>query len=183
MANLPYSDDQRKQTSRLDTRATKGAQFDGQRVPRMADVYGMLQGHPERLMYVGIKNVDMDQLARETGQAGVTRQLILVSMDHAVIRRWTVLAPESSTLHGMGRTEQKLAARLKDLRKTNFADGGITPSPQFLMEAGRELHAHRILFQAFANDAAGFATDSPDLARNAIREHCEKWPAKTRKTL
>jgi len=197
------------QTSRLDIGAWKGPQFAGQRVPRMSDVYKMLQGHPERRMYIDIKNIDMDQLARETVKARVTRQLILASTDYTVIRRWKALAPESSTLHWMGGTEEVLAGRIAALRKSNFADitqlqihvrpkdGGITPSPQFLVEVGKELRLHGILFQAFAYDAsqpadfwrlldlgvASFATDSPDLAMRSLREYYNHRPEAGRKPL
>jgi glycerophosphoryl diester phosphodiesterase len=186
-----------EETSKLDIGAWKGPRFAGQRVPRLSEVCALLKARPERRMYIDIKNVDLGQLARETRSAGVTRQLILASTDYAVIRRWKSLAPESSTLHWMGGTEEQLTKRLADLRTAGFADitqlqihvrpkdGGITPSPGFLIEAGRELRARGILFQTFAYDAAqmsdfwrlldlgvaSFATDSPDLARKALREY------------
>jgi len=186
--------------SKLDIGAWKGPKFAGQRVPRMAEIYALLKDRPRRRIYIDIKNVDLAQLAREARAARVTRQLILASTDYAVIRRWKSLAPESSTLHWMGGPEETLAKRLADLRRAGFADitqlqihvhpkdGGITPSPRFLADAGKELRAHGILFQTFAYDAAemsdfwrlldlgvaSFATDSPDLAMKAIREYYKK---------
>lgn len=183
--------------SRLDIGAWKGSRFAVQKVARMADIYGMLQGRPERRVYIDIKNVDLEQLAREARAARATARLILASTDYSVIRRWKALAPESSTLHWMGGPEEQLAKRFAGLRAAGFADitqlqihvrpkdGGITPSPGFLLQAGRELRSHGILFQVFAYDAAqpsdfwrlmdlgaaSFATDAPDLAMKAIREY------------
>jgi glycerophosphoryl diester phosphodiesterase len=159
---------------KLDIGAWKGKAFAGQRVSRMSDIYPVLAKHPERRMYVDIKNVDLEQLAREARSAGVAAQLILASTDYAVIRRWKALAPESATLHWMGGTEAELAGRFEKLRKSNFADitqlqihvrtpaAGTTPtlaqaqpatptlmpSPEFLRKAGEELRAHGIVFQA-----------------------------------
>jgi len=180
-----------EETARLDIGS-------GQHVPRLADILTMLAADSRRRMYIDIKNVDLEQLAREART--VARRLILASTDYSVIRRWKALAPESSTLHWMGGPEEQLGKRFAALRQTGFADitqlqihvrpkgEGITPSPGFLAEAGRELRERGILFQAFAYDAArpsdfwrlldlgvaSFATDSPDLAMRAIREYYGK---------
>jgi glycerophosphoryl diester phosphodiesterase len=189
-----------EETARLDIGSWKGPGFADQRVPRMSEMCALLHGQPERRMYIDIKNVDLEQLATQTKNERVTRQLILASTDYAIIRRWKALAPESPTLYWMRGSDGELAGRFADLRKTDFADitqlqihvhpkgSGITPSAGFLIEAGRELRAHGILFQAFAYDAAqpadfwrlldlgvaSFATDSPDLAMKAIREYYER---------
>jgi glycerophosphoryl diester phosphodiesterase len=190
----------------LDIGAWKGPQFRGQRVPRLTDVYRILQRRPSRRLYIDIKNVDLEQLAREARAAKVADRLILASTVYDVIRKWKELAPESSTLHWMGGTEEQLRARLAELRKLRFAaitqlqihvrtkDGpagqDLTPSPQFLVETGAELRRHGILFQALpwnSNDpklfwrlmdlgVASFATDYPDVAMQAIRAYYAAKP-------
>jgi len=185
------------EVSRLDVGAWKGEKFAGQRVPRMATVYEILRKHPKRRLYIDIKNVDLDQLARETSAAHVTAQLILASTDYAVIRRWKELAPASATLHWMGGSEEQLSKRLAALREVRFAsidqlqihvhakEGRIEPSPEFLMETGRELRGHGILFQVFpwqskdptlfrllmSFGVASFATDYPDVAMRTVRDY------------
>ncbi|HWQ57227.1 MAG TPA: glycerophosphodiester phosphodiesterase family protein [Bryobacteraceae bacterium] len=185
---------------RLDIGAWKGKGFANQRVPRMSEMFAVLAAHPGRRMYVDIKNVDLEQLAREARAAHVEGRLILASTDYAMIRTWKRLAPASSTLHWMGGTEEQLAARFAALRKTAFADitqlqihvrpkgEAIMPSERFLAEAGRELRRHGILFQALpwgSSDpklfwklmdlgVASFATDYPDVTMQAIRDYYGK---------
>ncbi len=185
-----------EQLKQLDIGAWKGPAFAGQRIARMTDVYDILRRHRERTFYIDIKNVDLEQLARESKD--VHKQLILASTKYDIIRQWKRLAPDSATLHWMGGTEEQLAQRLDDLRKTHFVDitqlqihvrtgedGALTPSPQFLLETGEELRRHGAIFQALPWDrkdpeicwrlmdlgVASFATDHPDVVMQAIRDY------------
>lgn len=181
----------------LDIGAWKGQQFAGQRIPRMTDIYRILARHPQRRLYIDIKNVDLAQLAQES--RGVHKQLILASTHYSVIREWKRLAPDSATLHWMGGAEEQLTARLEELRKTGFADitqlqihvhtapEGRTPGDRFLIATGELLRSHGILYQALpmmSRDpklfhalmdlgVASFATDYPDVAMQAIRQYYE----------
>jgi len=178
------------EVARLDIGAWKGRKYAGQRVPRMTEMCRILHAHPERRLYIDIKNIDITQLAREVHQAGVGAQPILASTDYAVIRDWKRLAPESFTLHWLGGAGNALAARIAALRETDFdsitqlqihvrfTNGVMTPSAAFLLKAGAELRAHDILFQILPWDrndpavfrrlmelgAASFATNYPDIA-------------------
>jgi glycerophosphoryl diester phosphodiesterase len=87
----------------LDVGGWRGEQYRGQRVPRMTDVYKVLERNPDRLMYIDIKEVDFEQLARKS--ASVHGQLILASTKYDEIMRWKSLAPDSQTLHWMGGSE------------------------------------------------------------------------------
>ncbi|MCC6493167.1 MAG: hypothetical protein IT424_09105 [Pirellulales bacterium] len=182
--------------AKLDIGAWKGDAFAGQRIPRMTDVYEFLEQHPQRRLYIDIKNVDLKQLAAESRE--VHPQLILASTKYDVIRQWKRLAPESATLHWMGGTEEELAKRLAALRKTDFADvtqlqihvhtaedGAIAPSEPFLLQTGEELRRHGIVYQALAWNrkdpqihwrlmdlgVASFATDYPDAVMQAISDY------------
>lgn len=182
--------------AQLDVGAWKGPQFTGQRIPRLSDAYAILAKHPERKLYVDVKNVDLAQLARESAE--VHPQLILASTDYALLRRWKELAPEAATLLWMGGDEAKLAGRLDELRKADFdavdqlqihvrvaKDGALSPSPKFLQAAGDELRRHGVLFQTFPWECddpqvyrqlmdlgvASFTTDHPDVTMKAIRDY------------
>jgi len=187
-----------EEVRRLDIGSWKGAEFAGQRIPRMTDVYRILDKHPERRLYIDIKNVDLNQLARESRR--VHKQLILASTDYSVIRRWMELAPSSATLHWMGGTEEQLGARLKKLEETNFKSitqlqihvrstaDGITPSERFLLRTGDALRTRGILFQVLPWESrdpefyhklmdlgvASFATDYPDVLMNAVGEYYKR---------
>jgi glycerophosphoryl diester phosphodiesterase len=188
------------EVQKLDVGAWKGPAHKGQRVASMAQVFAVLAAHPERRVYVDIKNVDLAQLAKQAQDSRVARQLILASTIYSVIRQWKQLAPDSSTLHWMGGTEAQLSSRLDDLRKAGFADitqlqihvrrtapnaQTFTPSPSFLRRAGEELRSHGTLFQVLPYDVkepetiwklldlgvASFATDYPDTMMKAVRDY------------
>ncbi len=173
----------------LDVGAWRGEQYRGQRVPRMTEVYEVLKRHPNRQMYIDIKDdVDLAQLAKES--QAVQRQLILASTKYEEVLRWKTLAPRSQTLHWMGGSEEALQKRLDLLDRQQFAgvdqlqihvrfdaDGSMSPSESFLTAAGEQLRRHGVLFQVFPWETkdpaafvrlldlgvASFATDYPDV--------------------
>jgi glycerophosphoryl diester phosphodiesterase len=150
--------------SKLDVGAWQSEQFVGRRVSRIADVFNLMAGKPDRRLYLDIKNVDFKQLAGEVRAHNVARQVILASPKHEQVREWKQLVPESQTLHWMGGTQAELQTRLADLRLRNF--DGITQlqlhvrlntnsptaepfilSRDFIRSTGDELRRHDILFQ------------------------------------
>jgi glycerophosphoryl diester phosphodiesterase len=156
---------------KLDVGSFRGEQFKGRHVSRMSDVFALMTGKPQRKLYLDIKNVDLEQLAREVKAAKVETQVILASTNYnKYIRAWKKLVPESSTLLWMGGTEAELNKRFEtELRPANFADitqlqihthllmnaAAIkrdTPNPfaepdSFLIEKGKEIRSHGILYQ------------------------------------
>jgi glycerophosphoryl diester phosphodiesterase len=151
--------------SKLDVGAWKGDDFLGRRVSRIADVFKVMQGKPERQLYLDIKNVDLKKLAEEVREHEVTRQVILASTVHEIIRQWKRLVPESQTLHWMGGSEAELQKRLNSLRAVGFE--GVTQlqlhirlntnsasaepftlSRTFIRSVGTELRSRGILLQA-----------------------------------
>lgn len=189
-----------EEVAALDIGAWKGAEFTGQRVPRLKAMFAQMKEQPGRRVYVDIKNVDLTQLARQAKEAGVAGRLILASTDYAMIRRWKELAPESGTLHWMGGKEEALAKRIAELEKADFAAidqlqihvhpeaGGFRPSADFLRRTGATLRAHGILFQTLPWQSrdealfhqlmdlgvASFATDFPDFAAATVRSYYER---------
>ena len=156
--------------SKLDVGAWAGDTFVGRRVSRIGDVFALMAKHPERHLYLDIKQVDLAKLAGEVREHNVGPQVILASTKYEQIREWKRLLPDSQTLLWMGGTEEKLAGRFADLRKTNFADvtqlqihvkpaagdmlavkrdatDPFVPSDAFLRNAGEELRSKGILFQ------------------------------------
>src|SRR5215218_6334872 len=76
---------------KLDIGSFKGEQFAGRRVPRLTDVFALMRGHPERRLYLDIKDVDLPKLAGEAKSAGVERQVIFASTKYDQIRAWRKL--------------------------------------------------------------------------------------------
>lgn len=180
----------------LDIGGWRGEQYRGQRVPRMTDVYEVLERNPDRLMYIDIKQVNFEQLARES--ASVHRQLILASTKYDEVLRWKSLAPDSQTLHWMGGSEAELRKRLDQLEERQFqgidqlqvhvrfdSDGVMAPSELFLMGVGQQLRRHGVVFQVFPWETkdhrsferlldlgvASFATDYPDVTAESVRRY------------
>lgn len=151
---------------KLDVGAYHGEEFTGRRVSKLTEAFALMQGHPDRRMYLDIKDVDLKQLAAEVNEYKVGPQVTLASTKNAIIHEWKSLVPDSQTLLWMGGTEEKLTQRFAELRKDNFKDvtqvqihiyvkeeGKVDgPDPfklpdAFLLKAGEELRQHGILYQ------------------------------------
>ena len=115
---------------KLDVGAFKGAEFKGRHVSRMTEVFAMMKGHPERNLYLDIKNVSLPQLAKEVEEYGVGAQVILASTKYAIIREWKKLVPDGQTLLWLGaptkatctEADELLRKRIDEVRKADFAD-------------------------------------------------------------
>jgi glycerophosphoryl diester phosphodiesterase len=185
-----------EEVAKLDIGAWKGREFEGQRIPRMSEIVDVLKKYPKRKIYVDIKNVDFEQLARET--QGIHHQMILANTKYEEIELWKKTAPKSHTLHWMGGTEEQLTERLKRLKENGFRGidqlqihvrinkgGDFEPGESFLRKTGGMLREYGILFQVLPWEGkepdvyrrllnlgvASFATDYPDVTMKAIVEH------------
>jgi len=160
VANVTFAE-----LSKLDVGAWRGKGFLGRHVSRIAEVFALMRGKPERRLYLDIKNVDLEQLAAEVRKYEVVGQIVLASTDYELIRSWKRLVPESQTLHWMGGSEPELKKRLTALRAANFE--GITQlqlhvrlntnnavaepfdlSHAFLRSTGEELRQKGVLYQS-----------------------------------
>lgn len=167
MAKKGVADVTFEELSQLDVGSWKGDQFTGRRVSKISAVFELMKGHPERHLYLDIKNVSLPQLAAEVKAAGVERQVVLAAPKHETIKEWKKLIPESDTLLWMSGTEAAKRKQMDALRKANFE--GVTqvqihvrlpgdakdvqpgepfsPSRAFLIELSSELAGRGILYQ------------------------------------
>jgi glycerophosphoryl diester phosphodiesterase len=185
--------------SGLDVGSYKGEQYADERIPRISDVFDAMTGHPERRLYLDVKEVPLEQMADLARERGIDEQLILASTRYEHLRQWKNLLSNSNTLLWMGEVEPKLRERLAELGETGFADvtqlqihvnvGDLTadepfaPSSEFLRAVGRELRVRGILFQVLvkgSNDprayrklmeigVESFATDDPLVTLEVMR--------------
>jgi glycerophosphoryl diester phosphodiesterase len=157
--------------SKLDVGSWKGEQFLGRHVSKISEAFDLMKGHPERQLYLDIKNISLPQLAKEVQSRGIDKQVILASTKYEIIREWKALVPQSQTLLWLGGDEAKLNGRLDEVRKSNFADitqlqihirlnkdkrssEPFTPSSAFMVKVGKEIRSHHILFQSLPWDVA-----------------------------
>jgi glycerophosphoryl diester phosphodiesterase len=169
IANRAVADVSWAEMQKIEVGEWKDGAFIPHKVPRVEQVFEMMQGHPERHLYLDIKNVKLPQLAKLVKQYHVERQVILAAPKHATIREWKTLVPESETLLWIRGTDTELEKQFVALRAANFE--GITqvqvhthlklkpeeitrttPQPfqesdELLVRAGEELRARGILFQ------------------------------------
>jgi glycerophosphoryl diester phosphodiesterase len=194
------------EVQKLDVGSFRAPQFAGQHIPTLASVFAEMQGHPERLLYIDIKAVKLDQLAALVREHKVEQQIIFTSEHPRLIRDWKKILPESHTLLWNRGTEEQLAKKMADLRKTKFAgithlqihvqvsdlnsDEPFMPSSAFLRKLGEELKSHGIVFQTFSAEckdqkvyerllalgAQSFATDYPEVTLAAVKSFREKTP-------
>jgi glycerophosphoryl diester phosphodiesterase len=158
--------------SRLDVGSWKGDQFLGRHVSRIEEVFERMKGHPERHLYLDIKNVDLKQLADQVKNAGVGAQVVLASPRHEIIREWKALIPASQTLLWVPGNEEAQRKLLASARNADFAgitqvqlhvhpvtagklDDGFTPSAKFITEVSEELAKRNILLQTLPYDLTG----------------------------
>lgn len=189
-----------EETQQLDIGKFRGEAFLGQKIISLARMIEVLAAHPERMLYVDIKQIDFGVLAEQT--KGYHSQLIVASTKYDELKEWKRVAPRSKTIHWMGGKQEDLEKRLAALREMKFAkidqlqihvniskDGVISPSEAFLKKTGDELRQHGILFQTLSwtrgNEpetyrrlldlgCASFATDYPEETMDAIRAYYDE---------
>jgi glycerophosphoryl diester phosphodiesterase len=189
---------------KFDVGSFRGAQYAGQRIPTAEAVFAEMRDRPERMVYLDIKNIDMDQLAALVRKYGVEKQCIFTSTHYKLLQDWKKRIPESPTLLWNGGSEAELTKKLDGLRANDFK--GITylqihvrvgdlessepfnPKSDFLRKVGSELKSRGIVFQVLpwecsdsrayekllALGAESFATDYPEVTLKAV----EKFRAK-----
>jgi glycerophosphoryl diester phosphodiesterase len=150
--------------SKLDVGGWKGEKFEGRHVSKISDAFKVMRGKPDRMLYLDIKNVDLQELAKEVRANDVTKQIVFTSTKYDLIRDFKKLVPESQTLNWMGGTEEELTQRIAEVRAANFEgitqlqlhvrlntnSAGAEPfnlSRKFIRETGVEVRKHGIIFQ------------------------------------
>jgi len=189
-----------EETQQLDIGRYRGERFAGQKIISLAKMIDVLRAHPERMLYIDIKEIDFHVLAQQT--MGHHPQLIVASTKYSELKEWKRVAPRSKTLHWMGGTQADLEKRLAALREVKFADidqlqihvrigddGEISPSEAFLRRIGDELRQYGVLFQTLSwtqgdkpetyrrlldLGCASFATDYPEETMNAIKAYYDE---------
>ena len=179
----------------LDIGAYMGEEFRGQRALSMAEIVEILKEHPTWMVSCDIKDVDFEQLARETEP--VHRQLLVGSPDYEELLTWRKLAPKSPTLLWMNGSQEQIAARIAELEKVNFhsidqiqlhtsidTEGHYTVTPEFYRQVGQKIRRHGILMQALIRgDAGSLAANYAALMDFGVASFSTDYPADTMKAI
>ena len=179
----------------LDIGAYKGEEYKGQRALSMAEIVEILKEHPTWMVSCDIKDVDFEQLARETEP--VHRQLLVGGPNYEQLLAWRKLAPKSPTLLWMNGSEEKMAARIAELEKVNFHgidqiqlhtsvddEGHFSTTPEFYREVGQKIRRHGILMQALLWGTAGSRAENyATLMDYGVASFSTDYPADTMKAI
>ena len=179
----------------LDIGAYKGEEYKGQRALSMAEIVEVLKEHPTWMVYCDIKNVDFEQLARETEP--IHRQMIVCSTVYEQLLAWKKAAPKSLTLHWLGGPQESQAKRIAELEKVHFhgidqlqlhtsvnAEGHFTTTPEFYQEVGQKLRRHGVLMQSLIWGPAGSKAENyAALMDHGVASFATDYPADTMKAI
>lgn len=116
-----------QELEKLDVGSFRGKQFAGQRVPALTQVFEAMRNHPERMIYLDIKEMkteDYPKLAGLITKYGLTRQCIFTASHYDLIRMWKKIMPDSPTMLWVSthKDPAKENAKLAEVRAQNFAD-------------------------------------------------------------
>lgn len=171
----------------------------GQKVPTLEEVFRDMRGHPERMLELDYKQIELGQLASLIGRHGVKDQVVFVTRRHHLIRQWQRVCPRSMTMLWLGGTEYALDRMFEQLRRDEFAGisilqiivfqdasaAGFRPAIGYLQQRRSELAEKGIALQLIPWEMADqavfekllsagfrfFGTDYPQTALDAYQQH------------
>lgn len=189
------------EAKQLDIGAFRGPEHAGQRIVTLAEICTALKKDSRRSVYIDVKNVDFVKMAKETegvheqvvlatgSEADLARWKAVAPRSDTFL--WVGTWGDTNDVN--------VEKRFAKLRESGFANidrlqvhchfdkqGGMVPSDDFIRRAGVELRKHGIEFQTMPWNkpesleaytrlldlgSAGFGTDRPDVAMDAIRAY------------
>lgn len=192
---MPFEKMTLERIKTLDVGAFRGRP--GQKVPTLEEVFRDMQGHPERMLELDYKQIELGQLASLIGRYGLKDQVVFVTRRHHLIRQWQRVCPQATTMLWLGGTEPALDRMFEQLRRDGFAGisivqiivfkdtsaDGFRPSVDYLRQRRSELAERGIALQLIPWEMASqavfekllsagfrfFGTDYPQTALESYR--------------
>jgi glycerophosphoryl diester phosphodiesterase len=195
-----------EEARKLDIGSFRGPQFAGQRIVSLGEICAALERDSKRSVYIDVKNVDLAQLARETeglhdqivlatgSEADLARWKAVAPRSDGFL--WVGTWGDKD--------DTNVEKRFASLRQSGFTNinrlqvhchfdnnGGMVPSEDFIRRAAVEVRKHGIEFQTMPWNVpdkievyhrlldlgtAGFGTDRPDVAKEALRAYYRNVP-------
>ena len=94
--------------------------FAGERIPSVEEMFIEMQGRPERLVYLDLKNVDLEQLGRLIDQYGVNEQVIFTHNKQENCARMKTIAQGVKSMLWVGGSAEKIKATFNQVRESGF---------------------------------------------------------------
>lgn len=170
----------------------------GQRIPTLEEVFAVMQGHPEKLLYLDYKHIDLDRLATLVKKYDLEKQIIFTTKHYDLILEWKKRIPESPTMIWIGGSLAHKKETYAALKEADFEglttlqihvklqdNGQFTPDADYLGACLQELTKHDVLFQVLPWQISdlevfiklmdigirSFATDFPDITATVYNEY------------
>lgn len=177
-----------KELKKLDVGSWMGTDFVNHHVCTLDEVFTLMEGKPDRHLYLDIKKVDLKKLAKMVKKHKIDKQVVLASPTHEAIMEWKKMVPDSDTLLWVsGDTEEVQAKKYNAAKAKDFKDitqlqihihftgdaaaisqdsvDPFTASDKFLVSVGKDLREKGILYQSlpYGGTAEGIYSKLLDL--------------------
>ncbi|MDO5309521.1 MAG: glycerophosphodiester phosphodiesterase family protein [Planctomycetia bacterium] len=181
--------------------AYMGEQYADERIVTLAEIVEELKKDPKRLIFCDLKNIDLQQFARETQD--VHPQICLTDPDYNALVEWKKIAPRSKTLiwtpTTWSGTPEDLEERFNRLRDVNFdaldfvqvhvtvdVQGNVKPGVDVLRRCANATRRHGVVFEVITwtngdkeksyqvlldAGVASFATDFPTKTQESVAKY------------
>lgn len=94
--------------------------FQAQRVPTLDAVFSEMAGYPERMIYLDLKDVDLDALGLLIDRYGINEQIIFAHHVQENCRRMKEIAPGVRSMLWIGGSRQQIRQRYAAARDSGF---------------------------------------------------------------
>lgn len=151
-ADTPISEIPYEELQRWDAGIKFDPKYSGERVPRLDELLDRMQGHPDRQLYLDIKNVNIEAVAAAVRARGLEKQILFVHGDPAICAQLQRLFEGAHTMTWISRsTPDRMKARFAELAECGFA--GINQIQFHLPAKKKEPHIEYLLDDTYLTEA------------------------------
>lgn len=94
--------------------------FAGEKVPSLEEMFREMQGHPERMAYLDLKEVDLQQLGAMIDQYGVNKQVIFTHNVQENCKKMKQITQGVKSMQWVGGSPDKIRATFADVLASGF---------------------------------------------------------------
>lgn len=153
LSDIPF-----KEVRQWDAGAKFDAKYAGTKVPTLDEVFAEMKGHPERQVYLDIKNVDLTVLTAKIKSLGLERQIIFVHGNPKMCAKLQGLYAGARTMTWLSGTPEAIRKRYRQLAETHFA--GLSQLQFHLQTQSIQPEPTYVLDDAFLAEAAKAMRDA-----------------------
>ncbi len=129
-----------------------------QRVPKLTQVFELLQGRPDRQAYLDVKGADLTQLKALIDEYGLREQVIFVHGDVGMCAKLLDLFPGARTMTWCGGSPEDIQAKFARLAETDFH--GLSQIQMHLQVKKRRPEITYVLDDAYLAESRKIAEDA-----------------------